>query len=710
MASCKICRFQVVDDSVSTCPNCGAPLAAEETDDSHIDQVSPGLRNPADPGRQSTLSRASALDDDTLEICDPGDLLAADGDGETPDAGDEETPHEPTPMPDVDTNEIEDDETPASENAPGIQKLSDEQVDNIRSSMLRSGSDYVTPHDASSILHNLTKSNEGPDLERRDAELRPKFEAASSKEGAQSEAGDTAQPQFVEPATTMSQPVKSAPSRNIAYFHKNFVQLTGNVYPNNGEELVIEDRHYILRPKRFKPQYTIGAFAVLAAILLFIVGKQFISPTMPGSGTVVGVILDDSGRPLADGATLTLPEAGKSTTSDGIGFFRFDGVPTGTYAIKYRLPDGRIGSEHISVTPDDLTVMSLSTANAGKEKAVSSVRQSRQSQSSRRKSSETSRSRSNDRAATTAENATRDAGTEAKREYSALRLKTNVDDARLIVDGEILGRGDLTYKKLLPGTHSATVKKDGYHPWTGRVELRPGETSTLSVTLEKVVVEDNETEYTADDFYQSGKTQLAQGKTDAAIRDLTEAINLDPSLADAYYMRAEAYQASSKTILAEADFVRAGEIYRTQRRTSTAMDAFTKAIEINMESVPALLNRADLYASKDDRAAALDDYQDAVKYDRENFRANFELGKLYFQLGKHKDADKRLRKAKEIDPQVPEVYHYMMLNYFARDDFNKVKKTYGDFKNQVAEDDVQAFKVNPRFDAILRIVGEYERP
>ena len=51
-----------------------------------------------------------------------------------------------------------------------------------------------------------------------------------------------------------------------------------------------------------------------------------------------------------------------------------------------------------------------------------------------------------------------------------------------------------------------------------------------------------------------------------------------------------------------------------------------------------------------------------------------------------------------------------MLNYFARDDFAKVKKTYADFNLNIPGDQVQAFKTDPKYDAILRIVGEYQRP
>lgn len=703
MPFCTICRFQIVDTSTSVCPNCGAPLEKPKPgDEDAVEQAAPsGLR-----AQQS--NPVEGAPDDTLEICDPGDLLCADSEPESPPVNREiigrTTPPSPTSPTEDPRSEVDKAEGDSDTKGHQIKKLSEEQVNNIRSTMLEGESEYIAPQDASSIIHDLSYKSEGPNLQRRESQ-------ASSSDPPAPHAPppdwDTPAASSGKPAPDLQlmEPPKTAPGRRIAYFHKNFIQLTGTVHPTTGEEMIIEDRHYLLKPKKIKQQYAIAMFAVIVALLLFIIGKQFISPTLPGSGTIVGVILDDKGRPLISGAEIALPEAGKKTTSDAIGFFRFDNVSTGVYVIRYTLPDGRVGTENISVAGNEITTLSLGTGAA--KKTTSAAASSRRSRSSGRSANppETGSDGTPAPGRQTAE-----AQTQPDTKYSALKLQANVDNAKLVVDGEALGVGNLTYKKLLPGKHTAKVVKNGYQPWSGTINLKPDETYKLAVTLNAIPAGTSEPSYSAEDFYESGKTVLAEGNIDAAVADLTEAINLDPSMADAYISRGEAYQATGKVKLAETDYIRAGEIYRSKKRTGAALDAFSRAININEKSVPALLNRGDLYLDKDDKGNALQDYKAVVKWDKDNFRGNFQLGKLYFAMGNHKDADKRLRIACEVDSRVPQVYHYLMLNYLARDDFNKVKDTYSDFKQNVSEDEVQAFKENRRYDAILRIVGEYERP
>ncbi len=470
MPSCTICRFQVVDDSATVCPNCGAPLPHRDEAVDRIEQASPfsgsgtDTASPDSAPRPSVMPSASGGDDDSLEICDPGEFLgAAKSSDETTDPSENREADKNDLIgqsaPGMDTGgETASAENPAP-NPPkpaGIQKLSDEQINNIRSSMMHeeSESEFATPEDASLLLHNLRKTGEaqpGPSLERQNDIPPPPPESAPESVSETQQTYIPEPPQPPEPKPDLPRPVKTTPIRNVAYFHKNFIQLTGTVHPVAGEEIRIDDRAYVLRPKRIKPQYAITAFAILAAIFLFIIGKQFISPTVPGTGSVVGLILDDSGRPLSDGLQLRIPEIGKTVVSNAAGFFRFDGIATGTYVIEFTLPDGRVGTENVSVAADELTTVSMSTADATVRSVAEVSSSPTRQHSSRSAASESPTAPAMNRNRETVESGST---ASAQKEYSDLKFRANVDNARLIVNGQALGNGNMTYRKLMPGTHS----------------------------------------------------------------------------------------------------------------------------------------------------------------------------------------------------------------------------------------------------------------
>jgi len=719
LPTCPVCGYLIIDESATVCPDCGARIKAEvveneenETPEVRLEEENTDARTPSYSDHSSTPSGGS---EELIQLCDPGEFIGAaeeTSDPEKPD--DKPIGQTSSPLPPQVESPAGQEDTQAGandENTDKLKKLSPEQAEQIRSSLVSdpNKSSSATPEDASRMMTNVPKNPTGPeDDQKAESGADPEDDATSRQPSDPSPENQPDAADSSEPSTQAFEGVQKTPSvRRIAYFHKNFIQLTGAVHPSTGEELVIDDRYYLLKPKKIKHQYTIIAFSALLAILLFLIGRQFISPTLPGSGSVIGVALDEDGRPLISGSEVSLPEAGKKVKTDAQGFFRFDNVPTGTYFIRCSAPNETVGMDNVSVVNDKTTTLMISlglqeerpsaTASSGGYTAppVSAGRQQVQPQKTREEPPQ--KSQKTQKAA-------------SKKEYSSLRLKSNVESPRLVAGSQVLGVGNLTYKKLKPGKHRVEVTKDGYKKWKGTVNLKPNKTYVLDVTLEKLQQEPAKPTYSAEDFYQSGLAMLTDGNTASAIEDFTEAINLKPSMADAYANRARAYQIAGSALSAENDYVRAGEIFASQKRYETARQMFSGGLDLNKKSIPALINMAGLYKNKNDNDKAIKTYKEILKYDKNNFRANFELGKLYFSMHKNKWADKYLRNAHDADPNIPEVYHYLMLNYFARDDFRKVKKTYADFKLSVSEDKFEQFKDNPRFEPIIRVVGEYERP
>ncbi|MEZ5359172.1 MAG: PEGA domain-containing protein [Candidatus Zixiibacteriota bacterium] len=730
MSVCSICRFQIVDNSTTVCPNCGAPIEAKKDDEeyeSSDNALSSDNATDYDPG----YSSVPAPDEDSIQICNPGDMLYQDNaapEPPRPAPQEEESDYASQPIGDSTAMppepEIEDELPP--ENTGALKKLSEEQINDIRSNLMNPADDVARPADAAQIIHGFDGYNK-PDSDHQ--EDRETEDTRDSSENSSAQAGSlaaaAAPPAFLydsgsadgknQSPDDQSQSFETSPQvRRVAYFHKNFIQLTGPYMPATGEELNIGDHHYLLKPKKIKTQYTYAAFAVLLVLVLFLIGKQFISPTMPGQGTIIGMILDEQNNPYINGIEIRIPEIGKKVMTDAQGFFHFEDVQPGIYRLSYTLGDGTVINESISVVDGQITMLSVGGDDIEQYAAQDTKPAPARNTYAQTPSQPTQQKQSN----TTAKQNDEPKQKPAEKQYANVKLNANVSDAKLMMSGEVLGSGNLTYRKLAPGKHKVMVSKDGYTPWKGTITLKENDTYALNVNLEKISQastkqsqpKQKEPTYSANDFFESGRAMFTDGNAQAAVGDFTEAIRLDPSMADAYVGRAKANESLGNTGSAVDDYVRAGEIFTMQNRIEQGFKLFEQAQSLDDKSISAMLNLASYYANKKDRSEALRYYRNVLRQDDNNFTANYESGKIYYAMGKNRDADKRLRKAKEVNPGHPYVYHYLMLNYFARDDFTNVKEAYAEFKSNTSESDVEDFKSNMKYDAILRIVGEYERP
>jgi hypothetical protein len=75
-------------------------------------------------------------------------------------------------------------------------------------------------------------------------------------------------------------------------------------------------------------------------------------------------------------------------------------------------------------------------------------------------------------------------------EFGTLNLRVQPEDAVVTIDGEHWDNpqgGSRLTVQLAPGTHRIEVKKEGFHTYTGTVEIRPGEPQTLNISLPREV-------------------------------------------------------------------------------------------------------------------------------------------------------------------------------------------------------------------------------
>ncbi|MBD3258085.1 PEGA domain-containing protein [candidate division GN15 bacterium] len=502
--------------------------------------------------------------------------------------------------------------------------------------------------------------------------------------------------------------------RGLAYFHKKFIQITGEQELHEEDELVIAGREYVLRKKRLSNAMLIGIVAPIAAVIIFLIGAYFSSSAYSGEGSIVGVALDENSMPFLTGARVRLPELGKTYETNAQGFFRTDPIESGSQKIEYIIGDQIVATDFATVVDGKLTMVMLrpveeevamnipSEPDQPAQRAAATSTQQRsnssRSQSSASKSSQGSRKSSSSSSSTKSRNKS------SAPRYANLQLAANVDGAKLKMDGEVLGAGNLTYRKLAPGRHSYTVSKDGYAPVSGSVSLTAGKTSKLEVSLAALSTADKTETYRAEDFFYSGKAAIDEGDLDAAVTDLSQAIEMQPSYSAAYLKRAEAYEGLRYDDRAYDDYVRAAEIMAVKRDVNGAITAYNRAIEIDDKKVTGYLGRGRVYLSRGEEIAAVADFDMAVRIDKRSLAGYMGLGEARYNQGYFKKAARHFRDARTIEPENPRVHEYLMLSYLGAGDYKQVQRAYDDYRDYASPEDLARLESDPQFGAVLRVV------
>ncbi|MCK4302128.1 MAG: tetratricopeptide repeat protein, partial [candidate division Zixibacteria bacterium] len=550
------------------------------------------------------------------------------------------------------------------------------------------------------------ESDSGPYLtDREKEELIRKIDeanrsAASKQEAVTNRIDSTSS--TTENQSGLPQPRMAGRGKGIAYFYKNFIQVVSSQAIHPDDELLLNDRCYELKPKRIGSGAIIGGSVVLFAIILVIVGSLFVSDMDRGTGEILGMALDDGGQPYVQGSRIKLPDLGISVRSNPQGFFRFDEVAPGTHRIEYHFPGRPATAEYTTVAAGEVSMITLkpSVDEAEAFGSVSGVRG--QSGGASISGSVPDGSLPPDVSRQKPVGASKKKTT--KTGFSKLILAASVDGARLSIDGKVLGAGNLTYSGLKSGRHTYAVEADGYQPAAGTIDLKAGKTERLKVALVPMTQEQLEAAYSAEDFYYAGTSHLKSGDHAAAVDYLTRAISIQPSYADAYRARADAYTRGSAPTLAHDDYIRAAEIFRMNKDFNPAITAYNSAIEVDGKSLAAYLGRAELYLHKGEEIAALADYEAALKIDKKCGAAHFGLGEARFKQGNYKKAIQHFKKARSLDEKDPLVHQYLMLSYLLVDDTRNVKKCYKTFQKVASESEIDRFRTDERFSAVLKIV------
>ncbi|MEK7775070.1 MAG: tetratricopeptide repeat protein [Candidatus Zixiibacteriota bacterium] len=572
-----------------------------------------------------------------------------------------------------------------------IRQLSDNELKQIEQN-LYGASPKISDRDKGELLSKLSKLNG----ETATATMAPPSQKATPSPSISPKSSTVAPNDHIEDAP----PAVARRARGIAYFYKNWVQIVTSYPLHADDEIVMGDRAYILRPKKLSGSTKMTLGAILGGIAILITAMVMVSGNGTGAGSIIGMVLDADGKPFIQGAVIQITESGLRTESNGIGMFRLDDVPKGSHKLDIAVAGKVVGSDFATATDNDLTMTVLRVTPASQPKATTEQAES---------FSQPPSTASNGK--TQVENVSASSVPERKQEAPArattspapakLVLESNVEGARLIIDGKVLGAGNNTYTSISAGEHTYQVSRDGYKPSTGTVRLVGGQTKTLSVQLDPVTISANAATSELK-FFQSGGAKMQAGDYSGAIANYTQAVEAKPSYADAYLMRAEAYRAVKDPKSAHDDYIRAAEIYRFRRDPASAQTSFAKAIEVDSRSLAAYLGRADLFLTQGQEIAALADYEAAVRLDKRSFEAHFGLGRCRFDQGNYKQAERHFKDARDLDRQKTASYEYLMICYQQMDQLKDLKKTWEQYRGIADQADITRLRSDARFAAAIR--------
>jgi tetratricopeptide (TPR) repeat protein len=150
-----------------------------------------------------------------------------------------------------------------------------------------------------------------------------------------------------------------------------------------------------------------------------------------------------------------------------------------------------------------------------------------------------------------------------------------------------------------------------------------------------------------------GRRTVPQGVTTAG-----------PLQADASMMRDGGYHSfpftDPQTALAAKYFIEGSRLDNGEERNMEgAAAAYRKALVIDPDLVPAIVNLANIHYARDEMIEAQALYERAIGLDPDCFEAYFNLGNIHHDLGRYEDALRCYRGAVQLNAAYPDAHFYL---------------------------------------------------
>ena len=93
-----------------------------------------------------------------------------------------------------------------------------------------------------------------------------------------------------------------------------------------------------------------------------------------------------------------------------------------------------------------------------------------------------------------------------------------------------------------------------------------------------------------------------------------------------------------------------------------ALDAYRRALEIDPNLVPALINLANIHYARNEMAEAQALYERAIALEPDVFESHFNLGNIFHDLGRFEDAEECYRDAIRLNPTYADAHFYLAVS------------------------------------------------
>jgi hypothetical protein len=473
-------------------------------------------------------------------------------------------------------------------------------------------------------------------------------------------------------------------SLDVAFIDGHSLFIPGATW-TSGENLVVQGKTYQLKRKSTKypisPQlagYIGGGFA--AGCLLT---WMLLSGSAAPSGNIFGLVREAGTGRLLSGVTVAIEDAGKTSQSDPTGMFSFEELREGIYTLV--ATDPIYGKQRRTVTVSHGTASIMLDLEREAVAVVEPPKREPVKPKPQPVVNETQNS---------------EATANSKGE---LAVTASVANAKIYIDGKMLGVGNAVYTGIRAGERVVRVEHEGFAPWTKSVNIKGGQTNRIEPEL--LAAEPLQPELLSPEQYAAaGRKQLEARQYAAAAEQFTLAIK-GAQRGQFFAWRADAYVGMKKLQAAEGDFLAALALFK-QTGEANKLDAMLeRAVLVVPASAPLRMAYGDYLYAERKLGDAIRSYQKALELGADDTKAQIAIGLAQYAGGSFEEANTSWTLADEASGGIdPHVAGYLALS-------NARLQYRASCRNAVRRlldypDVLRQFRSHPDWDKVRHLTGE----